>query len=486
MTSSSWPTTMVLIFFLQFQDDLFSDVPTIFCGINDFSRQLVQHRNNVTGVIESFDFKTNLELIQRYHPDRKRLIVIEDYSVTAKAIKSEMLKSLNQISDPPNLQFLKAENIDQLVLDAKALASDSVFYVIPFYMDDQQRGRHSANEIVKTLWEKTRVPIYSNWKFLLGSGIVGGKLVDGYAHGMAAARMALRVLEGERADHMPIIKPNDEVMVFDNAILEALHISRGDLPEGSNLINRTAYFFEIDRQLFWVLVGCMVVVAMGLVLLVFNIQERKRAERRLKAQLAFVRLLINTIPSPIYFHGNAGRFTGCNSAFETWFGLAHDQILNMDAHRLTDAGPGQLMDSVDKELQHEMTVRSYEKQLHVNGAGPRDVILQKASYTNGEGKIIGIVGAIHDITHRKRTERELRASRQMLQIVLDNIPQHVYWKDKDLKVLGANQSFGAFFGIKDLDWGQGQDRYGSDAGQGNGPVEPRNRPAGGQQGPGRL
>jgi PAS domain S-box-containing protein len=38
----------------------------------------------------------------------------------------------------------------------------------------------------------------------------------------------------------------------------------------------------------------------------------------------------------------------------------------------------------------------------------------------------------------------------MLQVVLNNIPQHVHWKDKDLNYIGANRSFANFFGIKDL------------------------------------
>ena len=40
-------------------------------------------------------------------------------------------------------------------------------------------------------------------------------------------------------------------------------------------------------------------------------------------------------------------------------------------------------------------------------------------------------GLLFDITDRKQAETELYHSRQMLQLVLDTIPQRVFWKDRD-------------------------------------------------------
>ncbi|MFO7445212.1 MAG: PAS domain-containing protein [Ignavibacteriaceae bacterium] len=41
----------------------------------------------------------------------------------------------------------------------------------------------------------------------------------------------------------------------------------------------------------------------------------------------------------------------------------------------------------------------------------------------------------------KETENELFQSRQMLQLILDTIPQRVFWKDKNLNYLGCNKEF---------------------------------------------
>jgi len=436
-------------FYRQFQAELFPGVPTIFCGVNDFSPQSIYGMSNVTGVVESFDIKENLELAQKFHPERKRFVVIEDNSTTAKAIKSQILQAFNKMTVTPKYEFLKAVSLDQLTRDAKAMAADSVFYIIPFYMDDQ-KGRYTANEIVNALWRSTGAPLYSNWKFMVGSGVVGGKMIDGFKHGSAAARMAISVLEGKDPMDIPIVKPNDEMLIFDNNIMKKFNISSDDLPEGSKIINRTAYFFEIDRQVFWFLILGVILVSIALVFLMFNISERKTAESKLKDQLTFMRQLMNTIPIPIYFRNESGKFTGVNLSFEKWFNLDRERVLGTDACEHKNCGPGQLVDGVDGELLTHIGIKTYEKRIDLNGRGARDVILHKASYTNTKDEIVGIVGAIHDITDQKVTEKELRESQQMLQLVLDNIPQHVHWKDKNLKYIGANRSFGNFHGLKNL------------------------------------
>lgn len=53
-----------------------------------------------------------------------------------------------------------------------------------------------------------------------------------------------------------------------------------------------------------------------------------------------------------------------------------------------------------------------------------------------------------DISHRKKAEVALQESQRLLQLVMDNIPQAVFWKDKDLAYLGANQAFAEDAGME--------------------------------------
>jgi len=53
-----------------------------------------------------------------------------------------------------------------------------------------------------------------------------------------------------------------------------------------------------------------------------------------------------------------------------------------------------------------------------------------------------------DIMLREEAEGQLRESQQMLQLVLDYIPQHVFWKDRDSVYLGCNRNFARAAGVE--------------------------------------
>ncbi|MCX6968169.1 MAG: PAS domain S-box protein [Verrucomicrobia bacterium] len=57
--------------------------------------------------------------------------------------------------------------------------------------------------------------------------------------------------------------------------------------------------------------------------------------------------------------------------------------------------------------------------------------------------------ALANVLERKRVETELHDSRQMLQQILDTIPQRVFWKDLQSVYLGCNKPFAADAGLAD-------------------------------------
>ncbi|MBD2365051.1 PAS domain S-box protein [Anabaena minutissima FACHB-250] len=80
---------------------------------------------------------------------------------------------------------------------------------------------------------------------------------------------------------------------------------------------------------------------------------------------------------------------------------------------------------------------------------------------------------VTDISNRKKAEQELHESRTMLQLVLDTIPQRVFWKDCQLTYVGCNPAFAsdaqlshpdAVIGKTDFDlpWKKQADNYRAD------------------------
>lgn len=58
-----------------------------------------------------------------------------------------------------------------------------------------------------------------------------------------------------------------------------------------------------------------------------------------------------------------------------------------------------------------------------------------------DGRLTGAVVTFQDITDRKRAEEQVRASKDMLQLIMDNIPPLIFWKDTSSVYLGCNRNF---------------------------------------------
>lgn len=61
------------------------------------------------------------------------------------------------------------------------------------------------------------------------------------------------------------------------------------------------------------------------------------------------------------------------------------------------------------------------------------------------------IGIIRDITNQKSIESELRENKQMFQLVIDNIPQLISWKDINSTYMGCNTNFAKVAGLSTPD-----------------------------------
>ena len=128
--------------------------------------------------------------------------------------------------------------------------------------------------------------MYGAWDFNLGLGIVGGKLISGFYQGESAGKMALRVLNGEDASSIPVVRfsadrPNR--YMFDYRELRRWGISSGSLPAGSIVVNRPDSFLARHWLILLAGAACLLLAAVNS-LLYLNIQRRKSAERTLWEQ----------------------------------------------------------------------------------------------------------------------------------------------------------------------------------------------------------
>ncbi len=141
-----------------------------------------------------------------------------------------------------------------------------------------------------------------------------------------------------------------------------------------------------------------------------DISDRKRVETALQDQFNFLQVLIDTIPSPIFYKDIHGVYLGCNRAFEAALDLSSYDIMGKTASDLFPEPLAQQYLASDQTLLDQGETQIFESVVQRRDGTQRDVVFYKAIFFNADQTPAGIVGTILDITERKRAEADMLSS----------------------------------------------------------------------------
>ena len=129
---------------------------------------------------------------------------------------------------------------------------------------------------------------------------------------------------------------------------------------------------------------------------------------------AFLKTLIDAIPTPVFYKDRDGKYLGFNRAFETFFGKTKERLIGKSVFDINPPELAEIYHAQDDELFNSGGVQRYESQWKNAHGELRDVIFNKAVFTDSKGTVAGLIGALIDITERKQAEEKLKKSEKLL------------------------------------------------------------------------
>ena len=180
-----------------------------------------------------------------------------------------------------------------------------------------------------------------------------------------------------------------------------------------------------------------------------DITERKLAQEALKEQKEFLRTILDTNPNTIFVKDTEGKFVLVNQAYADIHGMSVEDLVG-----LTDDGlhPNQADTErfIAQDVEVITTLRQKfipEQAYHTQTGEVRWFQTIKKPIVSSNGQVCQLLGVSTDITERKLAQEALKAQKEFLQTVLDSNPNMIFVKDKEGKIVLANQRYADFRGM---------------------------------------
>lgn len=388
-----------LEFVKEHYEELFFNIPIVFLGINNYSASMIEGINQVSGVVENVDIEKNIDLILSLHPQLDKILIINERSVTGDAMRKEMDVVAPKYANRIEIEHVDSMDMEEIESKTKALGKNSVILWVLLFKD--KTGKFfTYKENLKQIRQVSQVPIYGLWDFYLDYGIVGGFLTSANSQAEAACKIVDQLFAGKKINTIPVVDKSPNRYIFDYHELKSYKINIPPTLNHYEIINKPFSLYEEYKSVVWLFISILSAILMIVVFLMQNVRKRKHSEMALKNQLEFMRVLLDTIPNPIYYSNVEGEYLGGNKAFATLYDLSKEEMIGKSAFDFFPKEWAQERRENDIVLLKSKGAETFELMLHFPKKRPKLFTFNKAVYTNIDGSIGGIVCVMDDTTER--------------------------------------------------------------------------------------
>ncbi len=406
-----------LTFLREYKSELFPDVPVVFCGVNDRTVEAVLARQHFTGVLERKDIVTNISLVKKIKPDLEKIYIVGDGSPTYKAIQEDILTNIhNQF---PDLEFTLLSNnrLDRIVDQLRSVKQGVIILTTIGGFQNNNQANISLNKVIDSLGKTGDFMIVSMEDVYILEGVLGGVVTSGWAQGEAAARIAGRILAGEKVEDIPVLNTSVNVAKFEFDQLKRFDIEQSILPSGSIILHQPVSLYRDFKTIILTTCAAFLFLLLLITTLSISIIRRKKAEDALEENERFLNSVIENIPDMLFVKDAVNlNFVRLNKAGEDLFGDKRENILGKNDYDFFPPHEADSFTAKDREvLNSKKSSEIPVEPIQSKNLGTRFLHTKKIPILDQSGNPAHLLGISRDITVELQAKKEKKVLEEKLQ-----------------------------------------------------------------------
>jgi PAS domain S-box-containing protein len=397
-----------LTFISYYHQKLFPDVPVIFCGVNNYTPDMVQgFGGKITGVVQILDPGATVGLIRKFQPGLKELIIVSGTTPTARAIRAEVATALAGLEPALKLVWFEALETESL-LDRLAELSTGQAVLLCNFNRDAKGVYYSHEESGQMISTAAAVPVYAMEDHYLGTGVMGGYMNSSKGQGNVAARLCLEILDTGNIPSVVLECPS--LAMIDYKVLTRFGLDEIVLPPSVLVVNKPFSLYQTYWKEIW---GVGLAMACLLILVIFlgiNVVSRRESEARLHVTL-------QSIGDAVIATDCDGRITRMNPVAESLTGWNAGEAMGREIDRVFKIIDSKTLEPainpVGRVLATGQIVGLANHTALVSKTGVEYQIADSgAPIVDADGKITGVVLVFRDVTEAYQKEAQLRQAQK--------------------------------------------------------------------------
>jgi signal transduction histidine kinase len=277
-------------FVQRYRQRLFPGMPMLFTAVEARRVEYDKLTENDTVAATTHDNLAAFETILRALPRTKTIAIVNGVSPNETFWLGELRRELAPLSGRVELKWYNELSFEDILKDAARLPPHTAIFW--HLMNVDAAGVvHEENVALNRLSAVASAPIFSHLDVFFGEAIVGGTMQSVAEGSAAAAAVAVRILDGEKAGDIKTPPTKFAPPKFDWRQMQRWGISESDLPPGSQIYFREPAAWE---RYSWQIALITIVILLQAGLISALLREHRRRKfsevqsRQRMAELAHV------------------------------------------------------------------------------------------------------------------------------------------------------------------------------------------------------